>query len=72
MGFHRTRQPQPVHRVPASVAVSRFICEQEIGDVLAGQDPFGLDNDCLNPAGHDAIASCGAVVCPHCAKVFWR
>jgi len=34
-------------------------------------DPFGIDNDCLNPAGHDFIAACGDVVCCHCAKVVW-
>lgn len=34
-------------------------------------DPFLIDHDCRNPAGHDFIAACGDVVCPHCAKVAW-
>lgn len=34
-------------------------------------DPFGLDHDCLNPAGHDFTSACGEVVCPHCGKVAW-
>jgi hypothetical protein len=71
MGFHRKGQPTARNRVPAAVAVAHFVGEQELASVFAAQDPFGIDHDCLNPAGHDAIASCGAVVCPHCAKVFW-
>lgn len=35
-------------------------------------DPFGIDHDCLNPAGHDFIATCSDVVCCHCAKVAWQ
>jgi hypothetical protein len=35
-------------------------------------DPFGVDHDCLNPAGHDPIATCREIVCCHCAKVFWQ
>jgi hypothetical protein len=34
-------------------------------------DPFGVDHDCLNPAGHHPIVSCGDIVCRHCPKVFW-
>lgn len=71
MGFHRKGQPTASHRVPASVAVTRFVGEQELASAFAAQDPFGIDNDCINPAGHGAISSCGAVVCQHCAKVFW-
>lgn len=32
-------------------------------------DPFGLDHDCDNPAGHEFTAIDGDVVCPHCARV---
>jgi hypothetical protein len=35
-------------------------------------DPFGIDHDCINPAGHDFIAACGDVACCHCAKVVWQ
>lgn len=35
-------------------------------------DPFGVDNSCISAGGHEPIASGGAVVCHHCAKVFWR
>lgn len=35
-------------------------------------DPFGLAFHCLNPAGHQPTASCGEIVCVHCARVFWR
>lgn len=70
-GFTRTRQPQPLTRAQA-LAILQPIASEEIATILAQQDVFQLDHDCLNPAGHDAIASCGDVVCPHCAKVFWR
>lgn len=36
-------------------------------------DPFLVDDPCpMNPTGHKPIASCGEVVCWHCAKIFWR
>ena len=35
-------------------------------------DPFGIDDRCTSQTGHYPIASCGAVVCVHCAKVFWQ
>jgi hypothetical protein len=35
-------------------------------------DPFLIDHDCSNETGHQPIASCGAVVCVHCARVFWQ
>jgi len=35
-------------------------------------DPFLIDHGCDNPQGHEAIATCGEIVCRHCAKVFWR
>jgi hypothetical protein len=35
-------------------------------------DPFGIDDPCTNATGHYPIASCGTVVCVHCAKVFWQ
>lgn len=34
-------------------------------------DPFKIETDCLNPAGHTMIVSCGDIVCRHCSKVFW-
>lgn len=35
-------------------------------------DPFGIEVSCTSQSGHYPIASCGAVVCVHCAKVFWQ
>lgn len=35
-------------------------------------DPFGIDDRCASATGHYPIASCGAVVCVHCSKVFWQ
>lgn len=39
---------------------------------MAKQDPFLVDDPCSdNVEGlHDPVASCGEVVCRHCAKVF--
>lgn len=72
MGFHRRRQPEALNRAQAISAVMAFVGEREIGEVMAAQDPFRLDHDCISPSGHDVIASCGEIVCRHCAKVFWR
>ena len=38
---------------------------------LASADPFELDHDCINPAGHQPVPSCGEVVCFHCARIIW-
>jgi hypothetical protein len=39
---------------------------------LTASDPFGIDDPCpFNRNGHDPHASCGTVVCVHCAKIFW-
>jgi hypothetical protein len=44
----------------------------ELPVVLPAADPFGIDDTCVNPAGHHFIASCGDVVCVHCTKVVWQ
>lgn len=70
-GFTRTPQPRALSRAEAVAAIHPVAIEA-VAAVMAAQDPFLIDHDCINPAGHDAIASCGEVVCRHCAKVFWR
>jgi hypothetical protein len=45
---------------------------QDAAFIAATADPFLVENDCLNPAGHEPAMSCGAIVCRHCAKVFWQ
>lgn len=77
MGFHRQGQPQYVQTV--SDTTLRIIREH-VGALMASEaafiartvDPFNVDNDCINPAGHEPMASCGEVVCAHCARIFWR
>jgi hypothetical protein len=34
-------------------------------------DPFGIDHDCRNPAGHQFTATCSDVVCIDCARIAW-
>ena len=46
--------------------------EQEAAFINRTADPFGIAHGCIKPAGHIAIQSCGAIVCAHCAKVFWQ
>jgi hypothetical protein len=73
MGFNRTTiQPASLDRAAVRSAVLQFAYEEEIAAILGAEDPFALAHDCRNPAGHDFIASCGDVVCVHCAKVAWR
>lgn len=70
MGFHRRGQPQALDRAAATAIITRLVAE-EAAFVSRTADPFNIENDCLNPAGHDFAASCGAVVCCHCTKVVW-
>lgn len=46
--------------------------EQDAAFVARTADPLLIENDCVSPAGHIPITSCGAIVCAHCAKVFWQ
>lgn len=45
--------------------------EEIAAAALASADPFELDHDCINPAGHQPVPSCGEVVCFHCARIIW-
>lgn len=41
-------------------------------DLINPPDPFGIDHDCSNPAGHFPVRMHGEIVCPHCSKVIWQ
>jgi hypothetical protein len=76
MGFHRQIQPAAHDRKSLHFVVEREMADLLATDmscaaVMAEQDPFGIDNDCTNPAGHYPIRSHGEIVCPHCSKVLW-
>lgn len=73
MGFHRTGQPAaPVtlDRAAFTAAITRFVAA-EVAIANARRDPFAIDHDCPNPAGHDFIGSCGDVACVHCGRLAW-
>lgn len=70
MGFHRVPQRASLDRDAVTAVVTRFVAE-ELAFATRTDDPFRISHDCLNPAGHDFIASCGDVVCVHCSKVAW-
>jgi hypothetical protein len=70
MGFHRIPQPASLDRAGLTAIVTRFLAE-EIAFARRNSDPFEIEYDCRNPAGHDFIAACGDVVCCHCGKVVW-
>lgn len=71
MGFHRRGQPASLDRAGVKGAIIRFVAE-ELTFPTHTADPFGIDHDCINPAGHDFRAACGDVVCVHCARIAWR
>jgi hypothetical protein len=71
MGFHRQGQPALLTRAEVVTVALQCIAE-ELAFAAGTADPFAIDHDCLNPAGHHFISSCGAVVCLHCEKVVWR
>lgn len=70
MGFHRNGQPRALDRAGIRAEVIPLLAE-ELAFVTRTIDPFGIEHGCVNPAGHIPITSCGAIVCAHCAKVFW-
>lgn len=70
MGFHRQGMPQALDRAQATAVVTRFLAD-EIAHLTRTADPFLIDHDCLNPAGHHFIGSCGDVACVHCGRVSW-
>lgn len=57
-------------RSAMSELVEEFIAKN-LAPLIPDADPFLIEHDCLNPAGHRFIGSCGDVVCVHCAKVVW-
>lgn len=54
--------------------VEAFLCETVADDAtpLDPADPFGIDHDCLNPAGHAFISDCSELVCHHCGRIAWQ
>jgi hypothetical protein len=81
MGFHRTAPPQALNRKFLNRKAVMEEIERELAILLAEDDaafanrtadPFLIDHDCLNPAGHDFASSCGAVARLHCARLAWR
>lgn len=70
MGFQR--QPSPTVRSAARGGVVRVVTREEIARIEREQDPFGIELHCTDIGGHRPIASCGEIVCAHCARVFWR
>jgi hypothetical protein len=71
MGFHRIPQPAALDRASLTAVVANLLAE-EVAFLTHTADPFLIDHDCLNPAGHDPIATCRDIVCCHCAKVFLK
>lgn len=74
-GFYRTgaQRQHTVRVLQAQRAAASILCLEDISArVRREADPFRCDDPCpVNPAGHRTIASCGEVVCWHCAKIFW-
>ena len=71
MGFYRTRPRQALDRAAIRAEVIPILA-QELAFIERTADPFQIENDCVNPAGHFPIRSGGAIVCAHCSKVFWQ
>lgn len=71
MSFERT-PTQHVVAAARGAPAEMLVTLDDLADVIRQADPFLIAHDCSNPTGHDPIASCGEVVCAHCARVFWR
>jgi hypothetical protein len=62
----------PVLEVYHRTTTRTFVRDADEPVEMTCADPFGIDDRCTNAGGHYPIASCGAVVCVHCSKVFWQ
>lgn len=68
MGFHRQPQPATLDR-----ATLHDLIEERLAELMEPHDPFLIEGACpQSQGGHQAISSCGDVVCLHCSKVFWQ
>lgn len=77
MGFLRQGQPEvwPVIRDQALRVAAEHVqalMASEAAFIARTSDPFNVDNSCIAPQGHEPMASCGEIVCAHCARIFWR
>jgi len=70
-GFDRGLQRQALPRETVVALATAFVAKEVAARENAARDPFGVNHDCRNPAGHEFFASCGQVVCVHCARVAW-
>jgi hypothetical protein len=70
-GFLRQGQPASLDRAGIRAAVTRFFAA-ELPAPPCTIDASGSERDCIDPNGHRPVSACGAVVCLHCERVFWR
>lgn len=66
---------QPSHHVIGAARgapVIHLATEADARRIAREQDLFGIELHCTDIGGHRPIASCGEIVCAHCARVFWR
>ena len=62
----------PIAEIYERITIRSMLVDDVSIPLFTCGDPFGIDDPCpQNSSGHYAIASCGDVVCVHCAKVFW-
>lgn len=69
IGFHRKRQPSPP---PFVVSIDAEV-ETLMRDLIVSHAVIA-DGECRQNQGgaHQAIMSCGMVVCANCSRIFWR
>lgn len=70
MGFYRQGQPTARDRAITLAAARRYLAQEVAFESFAG-DPFGIEQGCINPAGHHFNGACGDVVCLHCRRMAW-
>jgi hypothetical protein len=63
-------QPRPFTRRELSAVVAP-IAEGVIAEIDAEIAFLKATTDCFNPDGHDFVASCGSIACPHCGRIAW-
>lgn len=62
----------PIAEIYERTTIREYLIDPALLPSCTPVDPFGLDHDCLNDAGHHAVFACGELVCCHCSRVFWQ
>jgi len=62
----------PVAEIYERTTIREILIDPASLPTCTPADPFGIDHDCINETGHQAVYACNELVCCHCSRVFWQ